>query len=44
MSSPKDIVRQGYDRISYAYRDDAGDGPEKDQPGRPDYEARRGSD
>jgi len=37
--NPKDIVRQGYDRISYAYRDDAGHGPEKDQPGRPDYEA-----
>src|SRR2546430_9172898 len=37
---PKAIVRQGYDRISSEYRDDAGHGPAKDQPlGRPDYEA-----
>ena len=36
---PKAIVREGYDRISYAYRDDAGRGPASDQPaGRPDYE------
>jgi SAM-dependent methyltransferase len=34
------IVREGYDRVSYEYRDDAGRGPAKDQPlGRPDYEA-----
>jgi SAM-dependent methyltransferase len=37
------IVRQGYDRISYVYRDDAGHGPAKDQleqpAGRPNYEA-----
>ena len=40
MINPKDVVRQGYDRISYAYRDDAGHGPAKDQPlGRPDYES-----
>jgi SAM-dependent methyltransferase len=33
------IVRQGYDRISYEYRDDDGRGPANDQPlGRPDYE------
>jgi len=41
--NPKDIVRDGYDRISYAYRDDAGRGPVKDRAeqrlGRPDYEA-----
>src|SRR6267378_1609982 len=40
---PKGIVRQGYDRISYEYRDDEGRGPASDQPGkpngRPDYEA-----
>ena len=43
MINPKDIVRDGYDRISHEYRDDAGRGPDKDQPegqeGRPDYEA-----
>ncbi len=39
MINPKDLVRQGYDRISYAYRDNAGHGPSKNQPlGRPDYE------
>jgi len=38
--NPKEVVRQGYDWISYAYRDDAGHGPAKDQPlGRPDYES-----
>jgi cyclopropane fatty-acyl-phospholipid synthase-like methyltransferase len=38
--NPKDIVRQGYDRISYQYRDDDGLGPaQPGQPeGRPDYE------
>src|SRR5256885_10192658 len=40
---PKDIVRDGYDRVSYAYRDDAGHGPAADDPGqpagRPDYDA-----
>ena len=40
---PKVMVRDGYDRVSYVYRDDAGHGPAKDQPGqpggRPDYEA-----
>ena len=35
MTDPKDIVRQGYDQISYEYRDDAGSSPT----GRPDYEA-----
>jgi SAM-dependent methyltransferase len=40
MINPKDIVRQGYDHISYEYRDDTGCGPATDQPsGRPDYEA-----
>lgn len=43
MINPKDIVGQGYDRISYEYRDDAGHGPAMDQPGqpqgRPDHEA-----
>jgi SAM-dependent methyltransferase len=40
VTSPKDIVRQGYDRISSTYRDDAGHGPASDEPkGRPDYEA-----
>ncbi len=40
MINPKEVVRQGYNRISYAYRDDAGHGPAKDQPlGRPDYES-----
>jgi cyclopropane fatty-acyl-phospholipid synthase-like methyltransferase len=34
--NPKDLVRQGYDHISYQYRDDAGHGPANDQP---DYEA-----
>jgi SAM-dependent methyltransferase len=37
---PKAIVREGFDRISSEYRDDAGHGPAKDQPlGRPDYES-----
>ncbi len=38
--NPKDIVRRGYDRISYQYRDDDGLGPaQPGQPeGRPDYE------
>src|SRR6184192_4823482 len=37
---PKAIVREGYDRISYEYRDDAGHGSAKDQPlGWPDYES-----
>ncbi len=37
---PKRIVRDGYNRISRKYRDDAGHGPAKDQPlGRPDYES-----
>ena len=37
---PKAIVRDGYDRISSEYRDDAGHGPAKDQRlGRPDYES-----
>src|SRR5438552_2067259 len=36
---PKAIVRKGYDRISFEYRDDAGRGPANDQRlGRPDYE------
>ncbi len=35
MTNPKDIVRDGYDRISYEYRDDAGRG----STARPDYEA-----
>ena len=43
MKDPKDIVRDGYDRISYEYRDDAGRGPSTDDSGlpagRPDYEA-----
>lgn len=39
MINPKDMVRDGYDRVSYGYRDDTGHGPAKDQPGRPDYEA-----
>ena len=34
MTNPKDIVRQGYDPISYEYRDDAGGEPAR----RPDYE------
>jgi ubiquinone/menaquinone biosynthesis C-methylase UbiE len=34
MINPKDIVRDGYDRISYEYRDDAG----HSSAGRPDYE------
>jgi SAM-dependent methyltransferase len=37
---PKAVVREGYDRISFEYRDDAGRGPSKGQPmGRPDYES-----
>jgi SAM-dependent methyltransferase len=40
--NPKDIVRDGYDRISYEYRDDDGCGPDEDHPGkrgpRPAYE------
>ena len=43
MINPKDIVREGYDRISNEYRDDAGRGPDVDEPGgrdgRPNYEA-----
>jgi SAM-dependent methyltransferase len=35
VTNPKDIVRDGYDRISYEYRDDAGRGSTS----RPDYEA-----
>jgi SAM-dependent methyltransferase len=30
---PKRIVRDGYDRISYEYRDDAGRGASKEKPG-----------
>ena len=38
-NDPKAIVREGYDRISDEYRDDAGHGPARDLPsGRPDYE------
>jgi SAM-dependent methyltransferase len=43
VTNPKDIVRRGYDHISYQYRDDVGNGPAHDQlgqyEGRPDYEA-----
>jgi SAM-dependent methyltransferase len=43
VTNPKDIVRDGYDRISREYRDDAGRGPDQDRvgrpEGRPDYEA-----
>jgi cyclopropane fatty-acyl-phospholipid synthase-like methyltransferase len=39
VKSPKDIVRDGYDRISFTYRDDAGRGPSTDEYRRPDYEA-----
>jgi SAM-dependent methyltransferase len=39
VTRPKDIVRQGYDQISYEYRDDAGHGPTDQQFGRPDYES-----
>jgi SAM-dependent methyltransferase len=42
VKDPKDIVRDGYDRISYEYRDDAGRGSSADAglpAGRPDYEA-----
>jgi SAM-dependent methyltransferase len=35
VTNPKDIVRDGYDRISYEYRDDAARG----STARPDYEA-----
>jgi SAM-dependent methyltransferase len=35
VTNPKDIVRDGYDRISYEYRDDGG----QSSAGRPDYEA-----
>ncbi len=35
---PKQIVRNGYDRVSYRYRNDAGRGLEADNSGQTDYE------
>ena len=43
MTDPRTIVREGYDRVSYAYRDDAGRGPSTNEPEQrvpqPNYQA-----